>query len=90
MVNSVLLPTLVIARRTVKGILNPKEKHQTRIFTTSASSKSSYNYEKLLELFETSIIQPGQSIVFGGRINAEIKFFKLLGRAKSQMNYNAA
>lgn len=65
LVNSVLLPTLVIARRTLKGILNPHENHQTQIFTTSASSKSSYNYEKLLELFQTSVIQPKQAIVFG-------------------------
>lgn len=65
MVNSVLLPTLVISRRTVSGDLNPYEKHQSQIFTTSASSKSSYNYEKLLEIFEMSIIQPQNYIVFG-------------------------
>lgn len=65
MVNSVLLPTLVISRRTLRGDLNPYEKHQSQIFTTSASGKSSYNYEKLLEIFEMSIIKPEDYIVFG-------------------------
>ena len=64
-VNSILLPTLVISRRTANGLLNPYEKHQAQIFTTSASSKSSYNYEKLLEIFEMSIIQPENHIIFG-------------------------
>ena len=65
-INSILLPTLVISRRTAgKGILNSKEPHQMQIFTTSASSKSSYNYEKLLEIFMDSIIQPKSSIIFG-------------------------
>lgn len=65
MVNSVLLPTLVIARRTKKGNLNPYERHHGQIFTTSASSKSSYNYEKLLELFQMGIIRPNDAITFG-------------------------
>lgn len=65
LVNSILLPTLVIARRTRAGILNPNERHHGQIFTTSASSKSSYNYEKLLELFQLSVLQPKDSIVFG-------------------------
>ncbi len=64
-VNSILLPTLVIARRTKSGVLNPYEKHSSTIFTTSASSKSSYNYEKMLETFEMGIIKPTDSIVFG-------------------------
>lgn len=65
-VNSILLPTLVISRRTVgRGVLNPYEKHQSQIFTTSASSKSSYNYEKLIDLLISSIIRPKDAIVFG-------------------------
>lgn len=65
-VNSILLPTLVISRRTMgKNLLNPYEKHQTQIFTTSASSKSSYNYEKLLEIFVNSIVDPNSYAAFG-------------------------
>lgn len=64
-INSILLPTLVIARRTAKGTLNPYEKHNSLIFTTSASPKSSYNYEKMLETFESAIINPKDFIVFG-------------------------
>jgi len=65
MVNSILLPTLVIARRTAKGDVNKHEPHYAQIFTTSASSKSSYNYEKLLELFVSSIINPRSAMIFG-------------------------
>lgn len=65
-VNSILLPTLVISRRTAgKGILNPHENHQAQIFTTSASSKSSFNYQTLIDTFIKGIIEPEKFIAFG-------------------------
>lgn len=64
-VNSILIPTLVISRRTLAGILNPYEPHQTILYATSASSKSSYNYEKVLETYISSIIEPRKFAVIG-------------------------
>lgn len=65
-VNTILLPTLIISRRTVgKGLLNPKEPHSAQIYTTSASAKSSFNYQKLAEIFINSIVSPKTDIVLG-------------------------
>ena len=64
-VNSILIPTLVISRRTLAGILNPYEPHQAILYATSASSKSSYNYEKVLETYISSIIEPHKFAVIG-------------------------
>lgn len=72
-VNVILLPTLVISRRTAgKRILNTNESHQCQIYTTSASAKTSYNYEKLIETFSDAIINPGRSAVFGFDYNVPI------------------
>lgn len=65
-INTIMLPTLSDTRKMVgSGRVNPHEPHQAQIYTTSASAKSSYNYEKLVDLFQLSIIQPHTSITFG-------------------------
>lgn len=65
-VNRILLPTLSDTRKTV-GLekINPFEPGNSEIFTTSASSKSSYNYEKLVDLLARSIYMPKDVIVLG-------------------------
>lgn len=66
MVNTILLPTLSDSRKTVgRGLINPHEPGNTAIFTTSASSKSSYNYEKVVDSLIKSIIAPGKTSVIG-------------------------
>lgn len=65
-VNTIMLPTLSNPRKmTGSGRLNPHEPQQVQIYTTSASAKSSYNYEKLIDIFQNSIIRPDNSIIFG-------------------------
>lgn len=65
-VNSILVPTVSKNRLTAgAGILNPKEIRQTQWYFTSASSKSSYNYEKVLYLFKKMILNPKSAFVFG-------------------------
>lgn len=65
-VNGILVPTTSKIRRTLgAGILNPYEIHQTQAYTSSASSKSSYNYEKVLDLLMKMIINPNSAYVFG-------------------------
>lgn len=65
-VNRILLPTLSDTRKTA-GLeqINPFEPGNSEIFTTSASSKSSYNYEKLVDLLARSIYMPKDVIVLG-------------------------
>lgn len=59
--NEVVLPTMNVSRRTAKGTVNPKEPNQQALWMTSAGMKSSYAYEKAIEVFEMSIIQPTQA-----------------------------
>lgn len=54
-----------VSRRTKKGILNPHEPHQCQFFMTSAGSKASFAYEKLIELLQNEVIDPTQAFVWG-------------------------
>ncbi len=64
-VNGILVPTVSKLRNTTAGLLNPYEMHQMQRYTTSASSKSSYNYEKVIDLLEKMIINPKSAAVMG-------------------------
>lgn len=64
-VNGILVPTVSKIRTTTAGILNPYEMHQMQTYTTSASSKSSYNYEKVIDLLEKMIINPKSAAIMG-------------------------
>lgn len=79
--NSVVIPLLNVARREPDGTLDPTESNQQQVYITSASSKASYAYDKLIELFEQSIIDPSSTFVMGcdyripmmhGLLNAEM------------------
>lgn len=65
-VNGILVPTVSKIRRTVGcGKLNPYESHQKQTYTSSASSKSSYNYEKVVDILIKMIINPKSAWVMG-------------------------
>lgn len=64
-VNGILVPTVSKVRYTASGKLNPYEMHQIQTYTTSASSKSSYNYEKVIDILEKMIISPKTAFVTG-------------------------
>lgn len=65
-VNGILVPTTSKIRLTAgAGKLNPFEMHQIQYYTSSASSKSSYNYEKVLDLMMKMIINPKSAWVMG-------------------------
>ena len=65
-VNGILVPTVTKIRSTSgAGKLNPYEIHQIQNYSTSASSKSSYNYEKVLDLLMKMIINPRNACVMG-------------------------
>ena len=63
--NEVVLPLLVVERRTKGGRINPNEPQACQFYMTSAGVKSSYAYAKLIESLQNMIIQPKSSFVFG-------------------------
>lgn len=63
--NEVVLPLLVVERRTGAGLVNPNEPQACQFYMTSASYKSSYAYEKLIENLGDMIIDPTTTFVFG-------------------------
>lgn len=55
-----------VSRRMANGLVNPYEKINTQvIYATSAGTKSSYAYEKLIDVLEKSIIDPSHSFCMG-------------------------
>lgn len=65
-VNGILIPTVSKVRATVgAGIVNPYEPQQLQWYYSSASAKSSYNYEKVWSLFLQMIIDPRNAFVLG-------------------------
>ena len=64
-INEIVLPLLNVSRRLPDGTVNPKEPNQQRIFMTSSSSKTSFAYDILLDVFEDSIIHPNDSFCLG-------------------------
>lgn len=63
--NAVVLPLMNVSRRTPKGEVNPNEPNQQQLYMTSAGVKSSYAYERLIDILEMSIIDPRQAFVWG-------------------------
>ena len=61
--SEIVLPLMNVSRRTVRDTIDPTEPNQQQIYITSAGNKGSYAYEKLIELFEQSILTPSSSFV---------------------------
>ena len=64
-INTIVLPLLNVSRRLPDGTTNPKEPNQQVICATSAWQKTSFAYDRLIDNFEMSIMQPHQAFVFG-------------------------
>ena len=64
-INEVVLPLLVVERKMVSGLVNPNEPQPCRFWMTSAGQKGTYAYEKLIEIYENSIIDPNSTMVWG-------------------------
>ena len=54
-----------VARRMPNGEVNPYEPSQAQFYMTTAAQKSTYAYNKLIELFEQEIIDPSSCFVWG-------------------------
>jgi len=65
MLNQVILPLMTLDRRMKNGTINDNEPQHAQIYSTSAGSKSTYAYEKLIEVLLKSIIAPKDNFVMG-------------------------
>ena len=65
LVNNVIIPLMNVKRRMADGTVNPHEPQPQQIWMSSAASKSSFCYEKIVELFESEIIDPAHTFVWG-------------------------
>lgn len=54
-----------VSRRLPDNTVNEKEVNQQQICMTSAGVKTSFSYDKLIDMFENAIINPDTSFVFG-------------------------
>lgn len=63
--NRIVLPLLNVSRRLPDGSVNPKEPNRQRIYATSATSKVSFAYGVLMDVFQKSIIDPEDYFCMG-------------------------
>lgn len=63
--SSVILPTMNLKRRTKRGLIVDGEPQQVQVYITSASSKNTYAYERLIELLIMECVDPTQAFVWG-------------------------
>ena len=64
-INSVVIPLVNVSRRLPDNTVNEKEINQQVVATTSAGSKTSFAYDRLIDTFENAIIDPEHSFMFG-------------------------
>lgn len=64
--NEVLLPMLNVERK-VNGVIDKNEKlNRSQLFVTSAGYKSTFAYEKLIQMYCQMVVNPKDYFVFGG------------------------
>ena len=64
-INSVVIPLVNVSRRLPNNTVNENEPNQQIIATTSAGSKTSFAYDRLIDTFENAIIDPKHAFMFG-------------------------
>ena len=94
LLNSVIIPTLVI-RRNIYGVTDPDEVlNQSQIFITSAGYKGTYAYDKLIQTICESVARPDSAIVLGGTwrlpVYEGLQPRDFLQRLKMDNSYNEA
>ena len=65
MINFVVIPLVNVSRRLPNNTVNDYEPNQQIIATTSAGSKTSFAYDRLIDTFENAIIDPDHAFMFG-------------------------
>lgn len=64
--SSVILPMMNVTRRMSNGLIDPDEPTSSQIYITSAGSKNTYAYERLIELLVLECINPNEVFIWGG------------------------
>ena len=71
--NEIIIPTTNIDRNLADGTTDPDEVvNQSQIYITTAGWKNSFPYEKLIEVFISSIMEPEKYMVIGGNYELSI------------------
>lgn len=65
LLNQVVLPLMTKDRQMRNGLINQKEPQHAQIYSTSAGSKSTFAYEKLIEILVKSVIAPNDNFIMG-------------------------
>ena len=65
LLNRVVLPLMTKDRQMRNGLINQKEPQHAQIYSTSAGSKSTFAYEKLVEILVKSVIAPDDNFIMG-------------------------
>lgn len=65
MLSSVIIPMMNVTRRLPNGLIDLDEPHQQQNFITSAGSKTTFAYEKLIELLVQEILNPEDVFIWG-------------------------
>lgn len=61
----IIIPMLNVNRRLPDGTVDPDESHQQQTYITTASSKTCFMYEKLIEMVIMAILRPNEYFVWG-------------------------
>lgn len=64
-INTVVLPLMNVSRRLPDNTVNPHEPNQQVVCCTSAWLKTTFAYDRLIDDFQTAIIDPDLGFVFG-------------------------
>ena len=71
--NEIVIPTTNIDRNLADGSTDPDEVvNQSQIYITTAGWKNSFPYEKLIEVFINSIMNPSENMILGGNYELSI------------------
>ena len=93
-INEIVLPLLAVSRRLPDNTVNEKEPNQQVISMTSAGTKTSFAYERLIDDFVNGIIQPKTTFVFGCDYRVPMKHGLIdktfVNKLKMSPSYNEA
>ena len=64
-INEIVLPLMNVSRRLPDNTVNENEPNQQVIALTSAGVKTSFSYDRLIDTFENSTIDPKNNFCFG-------------------------
>lgn len=67
MLQEVIIPTMNVSRRCKSGeVVEEEVINQSQLYITTAGYKSTYSYDKLMQLFVRMIVEPDKAFVMGG------------------------